>query len=84
MICRKCNNETLRIDSGRKNKNGSKVYVDSNGLRWNGRECPSCKYNKKEIRAAKVARCGHVDSTRYFVCSICKPELERDCEYLYC
>ena len=85
MICNKCNKDVTKVDSGRKHNRGRKIYVDNNGHRWNGNECPACKYNRvSNVQVKRKAQCGHYDDTRYFKCAVCKPELETDTEYLYC
>jgi hypothetical protein len=83
MICRECKLNRQRIDSGRVSSRG-KVFVDETGRQWNGKQGPCCKYGKKAAKT-KVGRkcdCGrHMDATRYFACTKCKPVLEPDGEF---
>jgi hypothetical protein len=44
--CSYCKQEKPWINSGKKLKDGSKIYVDDAGARWSGRRCPSCERNR--------------------------------------
>src|SRR5688572_14748164 len=44
--CGYCKQDKAWINSGKKLKDGSKVYVDENGLRWSGRRCPECERSR--------------------------------------
>ena len=48
--CVYCQTEKVCVDSGRKLKDGSRVYVNSQGIRWAGRRCPECE--RKRVKAA--------------------------------
>lgn len=49
-ICVYCSKELPWIFSGKKLKDGSKIYTDEKGSRWAGKRCPSCE--KKRVQAA--------------------------------
>lgn len=49
-LCVYCSREKNFLFSGKKLKDGSKVYVDLNGYRWAGRRCPDCE--RKRVRRA--------------------------------
>ncbi|MCX6116469.1 MAG: hypothetical protein NT027_02925 [Proteobacteria bacterium] len=44
--CGYCKENRDWIWNGTKLKDGSKVYLDLNGLRWAGRRCPNCEKNR--------------------------------------
>lgn len=44
--CMYCNNDKAWIFSGKKLKDGSKVYMDEKGARWAGRRCPECERSR--------------------------------------
>lgn len=44
--CTYCKQDKAWIWSGKKLKDGSKVYVDAGGLRWSGRRCPECERSR--------------------------------------
>lgn len=44
--CGYCKRDRAWINSGKKLKDGSKVYVDESGLRWSGRRCPECERSR--------------------------------------
>ena len=44
--CGYCKKDKAWINSGKKLKDGSKVYVDEDGLRWSGRRCPECERSR--------------------------------------
>ena len=44
--CGYCKQDKAWINSGKKLKDGSKVFVDENGLRWSGRRCPTCERSR--------------------------------------
>lgn len=48
--CPYCSQSCTWIFSGKKLKDGSKVYVDDTGSRWAGKRCPTCE--KKRVQAA--------------------------------
>ena len=48
--CIYCQQHKVRKFSGKKSKDGSKVYVDDNNYRWAGKRCPDCE--KKRVKAA--------------------------------
>jgi hypothetical protein len=51
--CAYCRKDKAWIWTGRKLKDGSKVYADENGLRWSGRRCPECE----RTRVYAAVRC---------------------------
>lgn len=42
-VCSYCDQEKVRVWSGAKLKDGSKVYIDHKHQRWAGRRCPDCE-----------------------------------------
>ncbi|MEY4630987.1 MAG: hypothetical protein RIQ81_1107 [Pseudomonadota bacterium] len=42
-ICAYCEQEKVRVWSGAKLKDGSKVFIDHKHQRWAGRRCPDCE-----------------------------------------
>ena len=44
--CAYCKQDKAWIWSGKKLRDGSKVYVDEAGLRWSGRRCPECERSR--------------------------------------
>lgn len=49
-ICSYCEQEKVRVWSGAKLKDGSKVYIDHKHQRWAGRRCPDCE--KSRVQSA--------------------------------
>lgn len=45
-ICRYCSREKTWIYSGKKLKDGTKIYIDQNQHRWAGRRCPDCEKSR--------------------------------------
>jgi|GEM_PF-1460625 len=45
-VCAYCEQEKVRIWSGAKLKDGSKVYIDHKHQRWAGRRCPDCEKSR--------------------------------------
>ncbi len=50
LICCYCNKQKMKHWSGKKLKDGSKIYIDENKKRWAGKRCPDCE--KKRIKNA--------------------------------
>ena len=48
--CAYCQSEKVWQWSGKKLKDGSKIYVDGSGSRWSGRRCPDCE--RERVHAA--------------------------------
>jgi hypothetical protein len=44
--CAYCKQDKVWLYSGKKLKDGSKVYVDSEAARWSGRRCPDCERSR--------------------------------------
>lgn len=44
--CAYCGHEKAWIFTGKKLRDGSKVYVDEDGSRWSGRRCPACERSR--------------------------------------
>lgn len=44
--CSYCKEEKAWIFSGKKLKDGSKIYTDADGNRWSGRRCPECERSR--------------------------------------
>ena len=42
MVCTVCGIEKVRMESGRLTTQNSMVYIDQDGKRWNGYQCPQC------------------------------------------
>jgi hypothetical protein len=51
--CAYCHRQKAWTYSGKKLKDGSRVYVDSKGGRWSGRRCPQCERS----RVSAAVRC---------------------------
>jgi hypothetical protein len=51
--CAYCKQEKAWIWSGKKLKDGSKIYTDENDMRWSGRRCPECE----RARVYAAVRC---------------------------
>lgn len=49
-ICSYCSQSLPWIFSGKKLKDGSKIYVDHAGARWAGKRCPNCE--RSRVQAA--------------------------------
>lgn len=45
-VCTYCEQEKVRVWSGAKLKDGSKVYIDHKHQRWAGRRCPDCEKSR--------------------------------------
>ena len=45
-VCAYCEQEKVRIWSGAKLKDGSKVFIDHKHQRWAGRRCPDCEKSR--------------------------------------
>ena len=45
-VCTYCENEKVRIWSGAKLKDGSRVFIDQKHQRWAGRRCPDCEKSR--------------------------------------
>ncbi len=45
-VCTYCENEKVRIWSGAKLKDGSRVFIDHKHQRWAGRRCPDCEKSR--------------------------------------
>jgi hypothetical protein len=45
-VCAYCEHEKVRVWSGAKLKDGSKVYIDHKHQRWAGRRCPDCEKSR--------------------------------------
>jgi hypothetical protein len=52
-VCIYCGQEKAFLNTGRKLKDGSKVYADERGQRWAGRRCPECE----RARVYAAVRC---------------------------
>lgn len=44
--CQYCKQDKPWINTGKKLRDGSKIYVDEHGARWAGRRCPSCERSR--------------------------------------
>lgn len=44
--CAYCKQDKAWMFSGKKLKDGSKIYTDENGQRWSGRRCPECERSR--------------------------------------
>lgn len=55
--CAYCKRDKVWAFSGRKLKDGSKVYVDEQEQRWSGRRCPDCE----RARVQAAVRCDGFD-----------------------
>lgn len=44
--CAYCAQDKAWINTGKKLKDGSKIYVDENEARWSGRRCPDCERSR--------------------------------------
>lgn len=44
--CAYCKKDKVWLHSGKKLKDGSKVYVDEHAARWSGRRCPDCERSR--------------------------------------
>lgn len=44
--CAYCKQDKAWLHSGKKLKDGSKVYVDEHEARWSGRRCPDCERSR--------------------------------------
>lgn len=51
--CTYCGKDRSWIFSGKKLKDGSKIYVDEHDARWSGRRCPECERS----RVYEAVRC---------------------------
>ncbi len=51
--CKKCNVIKPKVDSGRQNNVGKTIFVDAEGKRWNGAQCPQCTTKVNNIRALR-------------------------------
>lgn len=49
-LCFYCQKEKPFIFSGKKLKDGTKIYTDIEGLRWAGKRCPDCE--KSRVQAS--------------------------------
>lgn len=45
-LCSYCKQDKAWIFSGKKLKDGSKIYTDEDGQRWSGRRCPECERSR--------------------------------------
>lgn len=52
-VCMYCRQDKPWMWSGKKLKDGSKIYTDANGARWSGRRCPDCE----RVRVQAAVRC---------------------------
>lgn len=44
--CAYCKQDKAWVFSGKKLKDGSKIYTDGEGQRWSGRRCPECERSR--------------------------------------
>lgn len=44
--CRKCQEPKVRNQAGTYPNKRDKIFVDANGKKWNGRQCPDCQRSK--------------------------------------
>ena len=44
--CAYCKKDRAWLNSGKKLKDGSKVYIDEHEARWSGRRCPDCERSR--------------------------------------
>ena len=59
-ICTYCHKSNEHIWSGKKLKDGSKIYTNKKNQRWAGKRCPICEHervrNSLKVDAFKKAR----------------------------
>lgn len=55
--CPYCKQDKVRLFSGQRLKDGSKIYIDGQKARWAGRRCPDCE--RSRVQAA--VRCDSFD-----------------------
>lgn len=50
MICQSCDNDILRINTGRTWGKQVRVFIDATGRAWHGSVCPDCKTTQSKNR----------------------------------
>ena len=76
-LCVYCNQQKPWIDSGKKLKDGSRIFTNHNNARWSGRRCPDCERSRvyAAIRSDSLERQKIIDQLTQAGFKICSKNI---------